>query len=306
MGQERHDDAHQVVTTGSASIGSRGFKPGAWFRHSDVHILLVSLGWILGSSALVGRTVAWPFLMLACVGSFLVYRVDRLFVHSPEDVVNANERVGFTVQYRVVLVAIAVVMTFAAAWAAFHLELAWMEVSLAVGMLGLVYPLRILPGGRRPKDIPWLKTLLIAGCWVGGGVVLPAVMPNQGPSVRFEALLTLVVYRTLNIIPNLLIADWVDRVGDPVTGWGGKVSAAVLQRLILAIILLQGVFVGIMIAQGFLKALLVVDALIFICMACNGLLMIKKGQGKVLQLDLWICLTAVNWMFCYFGAHCLS
>ena len=299
MGQERHDDAHQVVTAQRPSIGSSGLRPGDWWRHSDVHILMVAAGWILGSSALLNRTVAWPFLLLASVGAFLVYRVDRLLVVSREDAINAQERVDFTRKYRVVLLGIAVIMTGAAAWAAFHLELAWMEVSLAVGMLGLVYPLRILPGGRRPKDIPGLKTLLIAGCWVGGGVVLPAVMPNQGPWVRFEVLLTLVVYRTLNIMPNLLIADWVDRAGDPVTGWGGKVSAAVLQRLIVATILLQGVLVGIMIAQGFLKALLIVDALIFICMACNGLLMIKRGQGNVLQLDLWISLTAVTWILWY-------
>ena len=295
MGQERHDDAHQVVTAKRPSIGSSGLRLGDWWRHSDVHILLVAAGWILGSSALLNRTVAWPFLLLACVGAFLVYRVDRLFVHSPEDVVNANERVGFTVQYRVVLVAIAVVMTFAAAWAAFHLELAWMEVSLAVGMLGLVYPLRILPGGRRPKDILWLKTLLIAGCWVGGGVLLPALMPGQGEPVDVAALALVGIYRTLFVLPNLWVADWLDRVGDSeagVLGWGGNV-----QEGWLAAVLCAGVIV--VVVMGFARIqpeLLVIDGLAFVGMVLHAWRIRRQGQGSMTLLDLWVAFPFVTWI----------
>lgn len=243
----------------------------------------------------MGRTVSWPFLLLACVGAFLVYRVDRLFVSSPEDAVNAADRVGFTTRYRVILVSLAVAMTLAAAWAAFHLELAWMEVSFAVGLLGLVYPLRILPGGRRPKDIPWLKTTLIAGCWVGGGVLLPAVMPGNGPAVGGLELALLGVYRILFVLPNLWLADWLDRAGDAgsgVPGWGGNLTERWLMGVLAGgVLLLAG--------MGFARfqpGLLIIDGALFLGMLGYAWRMRRTGKGSITALDLWVGAPMLTWV----------
>jgi hypothetical protein len=294
VGQERNDDAHQVVTAWSASIGG-GFKPGDWFRHSDVHIPLVALGWILGGSALLGRTVAWPYLLLASVGAFLVYRVDRLLIPSPEDRVNAADRVDFTSRYRALLVVVALLMTIAAAWAAFHLELAWMEVSALVGLMGLVYPLRVLPGGRRPKDIPWLKTLLIAGCWVGGGVLLPALLPSGHETVDGVQLALVGGYRVLYVLPNLWLADWKDREGDAkagTAGWGGNVREGWM-----VVVLAAGI--AMLVVMGFARihpVLLVAEGVLFSGMIRSAWKMRKTGHGSITMLDLWVAAPILTWV----------
>jgi hypothetical protein len=298
VGQERNDDAHQVVTAWSASIGG-GFKPGDWFRHSDVHIPLVALGWILGGSALLGRTVAWPYLLLASVGAFLVYRVDRLLIPSPEDRVNAADRVDFTSRYRALLVVVALLMTIAAAWAAFHLELAWMEVSALVGLMGLVYPLRVLPGGRRPKDIPWLKTLLIAGCWVSGGVLLPALMPTRGEPVDVFALALVGIYRTLFVLPNLWVADWQDREGDAcfdVIGWAGQLSEADLICWIKSAWCLAIGLLFSMAAFGLPSQLLILESVLVTGSTRHAISVCRKGTGGMAILDLWIGSPLITWL----------
>lgn len=278
-----------------------GFGPGDWFRHSDVHIFLVAPGWILGSSALLGRTVAWPFLLLASLGAFLVYRVDRLLVYSPEDALNAYERVRFTARFRVGLVAIAVFMTIAAVWAAFHLELEWIEVCLVVGLMGLVYPLRIFPGGKRPKDVPWFKTLLIAGCWVGGGVLLPALMPGQGKPVDWTLLVFIGIYRLLFVLPNLLVADWLDRVGDArasVTGLVKWIPGEYVDLCITVSSWLEIMLLLFMHSYGISGMLLALEGALCLGMANHAKAMRKKDRGDVTLLDLWVASPIMTWLLC--------
>ena len=75
----------------------------------------------------------------------------------------------------------------------------------------------MLPGRRRLKTIWWLKPLAIAGAWAVGGVVVPAVEAGRG---AVPVVVGIAVYRLLLILPNVLLADWLDRAGDARAGLG--------------------------------------------------------------------------------------
>ena len=228
-----------------------------------------------------------------------MYRVDRLLVLSPEDAFNAYERVRFTARFRVGLVAITVLMTFAAAWAAFHPELDWIEFCLVVGLMGLVYPLRILPGGKRPKDVPWFKTLLIAGCWVGGGVFLPALMPGQGKPVDGTLLVFIGIYRLLFVLPNLLVADWLDRVGDArvnVTRLVKWIPGEFVDHCIIVSSGLEIMLLLIIHSHGISGMLLALEGALCLGMANHAKAMRKKDLGDVTLLDLWVASPIMTWL----------
>lgn len=199
-----------------------------WLVFSDLHILLVAAAWMQGSSALFAYTLPLSFLMVASVGAFLVYRVDRLLIDSPEDALNTPERLDFSRRHRLVLLASAAGLMVMAMALALTMRVLWLEMALVVGIAGLVYPLKILPGGQRPKDIAWLKTALVACCWVGGGVLLPLVLFSGGVSLVVAAAVG--VYRVLWIVPNLLASDWIDRAGDQAAGSGNLVASWSVRR----------------------------------------------------------------------------
>ena len=184
---------------------------------------------MLGNSTLFSYLPPTSFLIVASIGAFLVYRVDRALVDSPEDAFNAPARVDFSHRYRWALLIVALVLTLFSAYLAPTMQVLWVEVASVVGALGLIYPLRILPGGRRPKDIAWLKTTLIVACWVGGGVVLPLIVFGGTDEIGLVA--GVAAYRTVWILPNLLTADWLDRKGDQEAGSGNLVATWTIAQM---------------------------------------------------------------------------
>ncbi len=281
----------------------QGGRVRDWLVFSDVHILVVAAGWILGNSALFAFRLPESFLALACVGAFLVYRLDRLLLVSPEDTLNAPGRVDFSIRYRWALLAVALVVTLVSAYLALTMQVLWLEVAILVGTLGMIYPLRILPGGRRPKDIAWLKTTLIVACWVGGGVVLPLVLFGGTEEIGFFVVAA--AYRTVWILPNLLVADWLDREGDRSSGSGNLVVTWSIGkvRLVLMTSALGVLLLAIaMSAMGVPIALMVFDVGGFVLLAFFSwrVILLSGGQGKVyggmVWLDLLVAWPILVWL----------
>lgn len=208
---------------------------------------------MLGASALIGYRLPWAFLVVGGIGAFLVYRLDHVLVESPEDALNAPQRRAFARGEKPLLLISASILACVAAFVLIVQGGRWWGAVLLVGALGLMYPLPVLPGGRRPKDVPLLKTALIVGCWVGGGVLLPASLFGGAASsllsTEFEwAMAMAMAYRVTYVLPNLIAVDWLDREGDRseragnlVIGWSERqASVAVLLVWVLATALLAG------------------------------------------------------------------
>lgn len=114
----------------------------------------------------------------------------------------------------------------------------WWGAALGVGLLGMLYPIPFLPENRRPKDLPLLKTALIMGCWVGGGIFLPGLLFGGPDLIEFDARVTwplLIGYRAAYVLPNLIAVDWLDREGDRRERAGNLVAHWSRRQALLAI-----------------------------------------------------------------------
>ncbi len=306
-----------------------------WLVFSDLHILFVAAGWTLGSAALVGFQVPWEYVTLSSVGAFLIYRLDHLVMESPEDILNAPERVAFREQNRSVLMGLAVFLVACVLALVVFFPNPWLWIALLVGLIGILYPFRVLPGARRPKDIAWLKTAMIVVCWIGGGVVLPAVLfgsfwttgmtgstgvtglADATTLVDAGALVVFAVQRAVYILPNLIVADWLDRAGDENLSGGNltltwsdtQARKAITTCWIAAAILSCTMwYMG-----GIAPGLLILDGVGYTSLALMGTALIRKrGQSPIQEsnvagesrndaagmvwLDMWVGFPVVVWM----------
>ena len=193
----------------------------------------------MGTGALAGHQVSGWYLVLACSGALLVYHADRAFNIPQEDYENAPNRVSWYQSHRSYLLATSIVAIGLAGISTFYLPLHVLVLGAVLGGLGLIYGV-IIPGtGFRIKDVPLAKTLLIIVCWVFGSVILPF----KG-AVASPFLLLLAGYKAVTILPNILVADWIDKEGDKKQGvissgvwlgWNG-VRYATLGCLLLGLI----------------------------------------------------------------------
>jgi len=163
----------------------------------------------LGTGALAGQQVSLWYLILACSGSLLVYHADRAFHVPSEDYENAPNRVSWYHSHRPYLLVTSFVAIGLAGISTLFLPFEVLLLGAGLGVLGMIYGI-IIPGtGFRVKDVTLAKTLLIIVCWVFGSVILPL----KG-SVSSAFLLLLAGYKVVTILPNILIADWIDKDGD--------------------------------------------------------------------------------------------
>lgn len=183
--------------------------------YSNVAVGLIAVAFVWGNYALLGQAPGLPLLVLAGCGTFLIYQFERGSGFAPEDRYNHPRRQAWLrrhapLQRRLAAAALVIAL----------LMLPFLRPVTLVGgsvlaMLGVLYALPLLPGGRRLKALWFVKPLAIAGGWAAGGVLLPALEAGLAFS---PVVAGLVAYRLLFILPNALLVDWLDREGDARAG----------------------------------------------------------------------------------------
>ncbi len=179
--------------------------------YGNLQIPVVAIGLMTGSAALLGKSLTWPLLTASGAGAFLIYLIDRAWLIRSEDPVNQPERVAWYTAdplYAVGAFSLGGIVLGVSA-----LKLSW-PVVFAGGLLGCAGMAYLREYGTDRDRIKghWLyKPLSISGAWTLGTVLLPAFASGWDFNVQLVAL---IVYRFTFIAPNIILADWPDRVGD--------------------------------------------------------------------------------------------
>jgi 4-hydroxybenzoate polyprenyltransferase len=184
--------------------------------HSGLPIGAVAAAFIAGTSALLGVPIDAGLLALGFCGTALVYLVDRAADWSPEDAVNRPGQDRWRDQARSLIYGEAAVLALGGTLALTAVRLKTIGAGMAIGLVGALHVLPVLPGGRRLKAWSLWKPLTIGLAWAAGGVLLPRI--EAGAPVLSSQSVYLVVYRFLFVAPNVLLADWIDREGDAAAG----------------------------------------------------------------------------------------
>ncbi len=210
--RESHGIDRLMPSGGNVSMGQRLLRVGA-YDGTVVGGLAVAL--MSGTYALLDLPVDSPLLGLAFCGALMLYQLDRVLTLSPEDRVNQPERMAWVERHRRYVWTTIGLAAVSAALLMPMLRSQTLVVGIVLGTVGLVYVLPVLPGARRLKSIGWAKPIAIAGAWTLGAVMLPVI--EAGQPLGADAW-SLAGYRFLFLIPNALLADWVDRAGDARAG----------------------------------------------------------------------------------------
>jgi len=250
----------------------------------------------------VHSSVPVAFVALASCGALLVYHFDRALLHSPEDALNAPERLEWLKRHSWWVIGSTALSAVVVSLSAIDLGWDWVPVAVVLGGIGIGYSIRMLPGGRRPKDVPYLKSLLIASCWVGGGAIFPVMLvSSHAPDA--STVLLFGVYRLLYIAPNVLAADMYDRHGDHVEGISGVGSHLSMGTLRKVSVLCGSLAVSvaiIMMSRGVAVELLVVDLIGVVGLVVTIWVLRMPRAGHISVLDLWAGFPALTWLFSLF------
>ena len=265
-----------------------------WIWYSTLHILVVSAGILLGSLAMAQAPLDGWYLLVACSGAVLVYHVDRGFLHSSEDLLNAPDRIRWMQSHKTFVGASAALFVVLGLIGSYHLDLPTILSGSMLGVIGLIYSAPILPQGKRFKEVPVVKTALILLCWVTGAVVIPVW--GSVPSITFWVLIT---YRMLFLLPNLLMADWIDAPGDRQVGmesFGRVQSLSVLRWITVCSTLVAMACSAVLYTQGIPMKYLLVDGLGLL--GLSGMVFFKgEWHSKdVILLDLWVGFSLFTWL----------
>jgi len=178
---------------------------------SGLHIPLLAVALLAGNAALLQVALSKPLIVLEVSGAWMVYLLDRSLGAGLEDRVNWPERMRWWRAHRTLRRGGLALGALLAGGATLHLRPVTLMTGAGLGLIGLLY---VLPGVRL-KQWGLSKPLLIAGAWSLGTTLLPVLEAGQAPGA---ALWLLAGYRLLWLLPNPLLADWPDRVGDRAAG----------------------------------------------------------------------------------------
>ncbi len=197
------------------AFSERAFKSVKALSFSNLLIGFLAACFLLGTYGALGLAVDVPLVVLGFCGAFLVYCGERGFGGPPEDTLNHPARLAWihehSAYWRSALLTAAVVSVMMLP------RLHWQTLLAGAALAGvsLLYGVPLLRGGRRLKSVWWAKPLLIGGGWALGGVLLPVIESGRGLP---PAALWLLLFRFLFLMPNALLADLPDRLGDAQSG----------------------------------------------------------------------------------------
>lgn len=200
----RPDQASAATTIGNTALSA--------MSHDSLPVGLVLGGLLLGTYGIFSLHVDGALVAAGFCGTALAYLVDRVWMPSPEDRVNHPGRVQW-VESHTEWFAVETVVLFAAGGATVPF-LGWSVLLPAVVLAGAV-GFHVMPRGAGFKRGGLTKPVAIAGTWAVAGSLLPLLEAQRNLSV---GVLLFLVYRFLFVLPNLLLADLADRVGDAEAG----------------------------------------------------------------------------------------
>ncbi|WP_263787182.1 hypothetical protein [Salinibacter grassmerensis] len=181
--------------------------------HDPAPVGGVAVALMSGTYGLFGLPMDLPLLVVGFCGVTLIYAADRVWGASPEDRLNRPERVAWIRAHQGWLATETGGLL--AVGGALLPYLEWATL-LGTAALGGVAVLHVRSwAGERPVLVGLAKPGAIATTWAAGGALLPFM--EAGSTAGSEALLFF-GYRTLFILPNLMLADWGDRRGDTEAG----------------------------------------------------------------------------------------
>lgn len=183
-----------------------------FFGWLNLHVPFVALGMLASASACLQLPLPSGLLIAAMGGSLIVYLLDRRALSVPEeDLLNHPERSEWLLGHRHVWLALLAVGGGGLITGVVLLPLRQSLALLCYLPIGLAYVLPLLPGKKRIKDLPYVKTLIIVAGWSA----VPLLLPDATTS---RAIWLWVLYRALFVLPNLLLGDWKDQTGDRMAG----------------------------------------------------------------------------------------
>jgi len=173
---------------------------------------------------------------------FMVYTFAKAIHFDPQaDQCNDPERTQFLLRHRRWLIRLAVLLYGLALSLAYPLGLAWL--CWLPFLTALLYDVKWLPAGwkyRRLKDIPGIKSLVVALTWAAVTVVFPV---GLAPATSSVAVAWMLVWHTLLWLVNTIFFDVGDMAGDALEGTRTLplvLGFARTRRLLLGLALLAG------------------------------------------------------------------
>lgn len=226
------------------------------FAYSNLWISLTALGFVRVTQVVLGLPYEPLSGYLAFATMFMVYTFAKAVHFDPEaDKVNDPDRTQFLLRWRKVLVGSALTFYAVALWLSWSRGLTWLCV-MPFGV-ALLYDLKWLPGHwryRRLKDIPGVKSLVVAITWTLVTVHFPLLLANDCP-VNPAGLAALLLWNFLLWFVNTAFFDLGDMQGDALEGTRTLplvLGFASTRRLLLALTLLAAGVLEVARWQGWL------------------------------------------------------
>ena len=194
-----------------ARVGIHPNRLLTFFLYCNLHVPVIALALISSTSIMLEVDFSLPLAVVCCAGTFVIYQLDRVWLPSPEDVINQPARVSWYQshsQYTMWSFILSLSIGFVAL---FFLKPKTIWMGVLLGTIGLVYLLPHRGHLVRLKGHWFVKPFVITLCWTYGGIVLPLV---EGGGAFDGLVWCFFIYRSLLIIANVLLSDLPDQRGD--------------------------------------------------------------------------------------------
>lgn len=269
----------------------------AFLYYDSLPVGAIAVAVLLGTSALLHVAVDGPLLVLGFCGTALVYLADRGLGMSPEDRINRPERLAWIQRHQPWLWGEGALLVLGIAISAPLLEWGTIVLAIFLGALGALHSGLLFGGRRRLKAGSILKPVVVCAAWAIGAGFLPVVEAGEPITL---SVVGLTAYRFVLILPNVLLADWIDREGDARVGSGTWARGWSRHTLLLAASILHcvGLLGAVLVAWfGGGQQLLLLDAV------GGGLLLIGVWRlrpaavaGHMFLLDAMVAWPIVPWV----------
>lgn len=210
--------------------------------YSNLWISLSAWGCVRVTEACLGLPHDARAGFMAMATMFMVYTFAKAIHFDPQaDQCNDPERTQFLLRHRRWLIRLAGLLYGLALSLAYPLGLAWL--CWLPFLTALLYDVKWLPAGwkyRRLKDIPGIKSLVVALTWAAVTVLFPV---GLAPATSSVAVAWMLVWHTLLWLVNTIFFDVGDMAGDALEGTRTLplvLGFATTRRLLLGLALLAG------------------------------------------------------------------